>query len=248
MRIAVFDTETTNIVKPYCYNVGVVLFDTETGDTVKREWVIEQIWHNMELFNTAYYANKRPIYVKAMRAKKIKMTKWGYVCQEMARLFKDFGVECAYAYNSPFDDKVFQFNCEWFKTQNPFDNVPIFDIRGLVHKYIAFTPSYQHFCERYNFFTETGNYSTTAENVYRFLQKNVDFIEDHTALSDSEIELQILLDCIDMGGELNKEYKVYTTIPRKVQKILRVISKESISTFEYEKIRINKERTEIKLW
>ena len=70
MIIAVFDTETTSLEKPFCYNLGYCLVDTDTKEKVlKRDYVVEQIWNNLELFSSAYYASKREIYVKAMRGR-----------------------------------------------------------------------------------------------------------------------------------------------------------------------------------
>ena len=127
MNVIVFDTETTDVSKwKFCYNVGWIVYDPVADvRLVKRDFVVEQIWHNTELFATAYYATKRPIYIKAMRARQTIMDKWGYIMQTMMRDIKKYEVQCAYAYNSPFDDAVFTFNCDWFKTQNPFDNLPI---------------------------------------------------------------------------------------------------------------------------
>lgn len=249
MKICVFDTETTSLEKPFCYNVGFILADTENGEILhKEEFCIEQIWHNTALFSSAYYADKRPFYVNQMRAKKIRLEKWGYVTQRMARLFKTYGIECAFAYNSSFDEKVFEFNCEWFKTLNPFDNVPILDIRGYVHKFIAFDKVFQNFCEKHERFTETGNYSTTAETVFQYMTDNPDFIEDHTALSDSIIEFDILKLCEMLGAKIGEEYKVYRSIPRKVEKILTLTDRDKQEfSFPYESIRINKDKTVIKL-
>ena len=62
MNIIVFDTETTNLEKPFCYNIGYVIANTETKEVLARkEFVVEQIWHNQELFATSYYATKKPI-------------------------------------------------------------------------------------------------------------------------------------------------------------------------------------------
>ena len=58
MKIVVFDTETIDTEHPFCYNVGFVVYDTnELKVLAKREYVIEQVWHNPMLFSTAYYAD-----------------------------------------------------------------------------------------------------------------------------------------------------------------------------------------------
>ena len=126
MNFVVFDTETTSLDKPFCYNIGYVIMNDSGMKLVKKDFVVEQIWHNLPLFSTAYYAEKRPIYVKAMKARKTVMDKFGYICREMIRDFEKYDVVCGYAYNSSFDEKVFAFNCDWFKCSNPFDTIPIF--------------------------------------------------------------------------------------------------------------------------
>lgn len=216
MKICVFDTETTSLEKPYCYNVGYLILDTESrACLVKREFVIEQIWHNLPLFNTAYYANKRSIYVGAMRARTIRMEKFGYVTQQMLRDFRNYEVERAFAYNSAFDEKVFEFNCDWFKVVNPFETVPISDIRGFVHHFMI-DDTFRAWCEENNAFTESGHYSTTAEALTRYIRSDTSFVEDHTALSDSEIEAEILFACLDRGADLNRDYQAKRSIERKV--------------------------------
>lgn len=250
MNVVVFDTETVSVNKPFCYNVGFVIFNTELEKIVdKKEYVVEQIWHNKALFETSYYYEKKPIYVNRMRAKKIKMDKWGRICQEMIKLFKFYNVQFAYAYNSPFDDRVFNFNTEWYKNINPFDNIPIIDIAPLVHKTMAFTSDYQNFCDTHSLFTDSGNYSTTAETVYRYIAKQVDFDEEHTALADSEIELEILRYCINKGCEWGIEYKKYSSIPRKKEVIIIDKTTEEVAemTFNCKQVRISKDRTKITL-
>lgn len=216
MKICVFDTETTSLEKPYCYNVGYLILDTESrACLVKREFVIKQIWHNLPLFNTAYYANKRSIYVGALRARTIRMEKFGYVTQQMLRDFRNYEIERAFAYNSAFDEKVFDFNCDWFKVINPFESVPISDIRGFVHHFMI-DDTFRAWCEENNAFTESGHYSTTAEALTRYIRSDTSFTEDHTALSDSEIEAEILFTCLDRGADLNRDYQAKRSIERKV--------------------------------
>lgn len=248
MNICIFDTETTSLEKPFCYNIGYVIYDSETAEKlIAREFVIEQVWHNLPLFESAYYANKRPLYVQAMRARKVIMNKFGYVCAQMRRDFKQFDVRGAYAFNSAFDEKVFNFNCDWFKCINPFDEVPIFDIRGYVHEFIV-NDEYKEFCEENGRFTESGNYSTTAETVFQFVTGDTDFEEAHTALNDAEIETAILFICLDRGAVLGHDYKAKRSIERPQEKTLHIKTVEQTDYyFDYFKIRINKDKTEIVL-
>ena len=229
MNVLVFDTETANLEKPFCYNLGYVVYNTEEKQKVlKRDYVIEQVWHNTMLFTTAYYANKRELYVGRMRARTALLDKWGYVCQKLYRDIVEFEITDGYAYNSQFDEKVFEFNCDWFKTINPLDSIKVHDIRGYVMEKIGFTEAYKAFCEEQSLFTESGNYSTTAEAVYRYISGNTEFIEEHTALADSEIECEILAECVDRGCEWNTDYKVPKFIPRIIEKTFVVIDKDKV--------------------
>lgn len=248
MSVMVFDTETTSLDKPFCYNIGYVILDDEMNIVKTADYVVEQIWHNLPLFSTAYYAEKRPLYVSAMKGRTAKMDKFGYICQQMIRDIRNYEVTSAYAYNSSFDERVFAFNCDWFKCSNPFDTIPVFDIRGYAHQFICDNAEYTAFCEAHELFTDSGNYSTTAEALFKFISQDTEFIEEHTALSDSIIEAEILLETLSRGAELETEYKTRLSYPREIEKELRIVKdKETIASFNYKKISINKERTKITL-
>lgn len=227
MNILVFDTETVNLEKPFAYNIGYVVYNTDSAEIlVKRDYVVEQVWHNPMLFTTAYYADKRDLYIGRMRSRKCLMDKFGYITQAMYRDIKEYNITHAFAYNSDFDVRVFNWNCDWFKCINPLDTVQVHDIRGQVHEKIATTKDFQGFCDRYELFTEGGNYSTTAEAVYRYITDSSDFVEEHTALADSLIELDILRFCAETAEDWDTDYKVKRFIPRIVRKTFEVIDAE----------------------
>lgn len=213
-NIIIFDTETTSLDKPFCYNIGYVVANPETWEIlVKRDFVVEQIWHNEALFSSAYYADKRPLYVQRMRSRRAKMDKYGYIMRQMIRDVDAFEIVGAYAYNSNFDERVFNFNCDWYKCSNPFDTVPIYDIRGYAHYFLC-GDEFKVWCEDHKRFTETGNYSTTAETLFQYVTGETDFEEEHTALADSVIEAEILRRCVEKGAELGENYKAFRSLPR----------------------------------
>ena len=218
-NIIVFDTETTSLDRPFCYDVGYTIFDTESTEVIKQaHFIIEQNWHNLPLFESAYYKEKRPLYVQLMRARKAQLVKWGYATQAIARDIQNFEVAAAYAYNSDFDEKVFNFNCDWFKTINPFENISIYDIWGYASQFITNTEGYKNFCEEHERFTDTGNYKGSAEVVYQFITGDADFEEAHMGLYDSQIEAAILDRCFALGAEQEHDYKVIKVLPRPQEK------------------------------
>ena len=248
MRVCVFDTETISVDKPFCYNIGYVIVDTSNGQVLtSNDFVVEQVWSNTMLFNTAYYAEKKPLYVKRMRARLTKMDKFGYICQRMIRDFRAYEVESAYAYNSAFDERVFAFNCDWFKTSNPFDNVPVFDIRGYAHEFLC-DRSFCEWAERHNEFTESGNYSTTAETLGRYITSNPELIEEHTALSDSLLEMQILFAACAVGAQIGNNYKAKRSLVRETSKQFTVKRDgQCVFSATCATIRYNKTKNEVVL-
>lgn len=236
MNIMVFDTETTSLDKPFCYDLGGVLYNTETGEILDTfSFIIQQVWHNLPLFESSYYKEKRELYIKKMRGRTAELTKFGYATQKILRLAQKHEVQAVFAYNSPFDDRVLNFNCDWYKVINPIEHLPLYDIRAAVHSKIAFNPQFQIFCKNHELFTESGNYSTTAENVYKYITNNAEYVEEHTGLEDSLIELQILVNCgIDYN---NPPTKVYNSIIREHEQTLTVKHKGVEYEFEFTKRR-----------
>ena len=229
MNIMIFDTETTSIEKPFVYDIGYVIFNIEEGAIVaKRSYIVTNVWHNLMLFTTAYYADKRAHYEQMLSERIMVKHSWEWIVNKMLSDIEGYEITDGYAFSSGFDDGVFKYNADWFKTTNPLDNVRIHDIRGYVHKCLAFTADYQAFCDKGKRYTESGNYSTTAETVYQYLTANSEFIEAHTALEDSLIEGAILAECVHRGAEWNEDYKVYQSIPRHEMRIFKVEDAEGV--------------------
>ena len=237
MNFIVLDTETTDLMKCFCYDCGWIILNDKGNVLQRRHFVIEQVWHNLPLFESAYYKDKRPLYVQLMRKHEAVMDKWGYVMRQLASDIRKYEVQDAYAYNSEFDDKVFTWNCDWFKTNNPLDTIAIHDIWGYACEFITSKLEYQAFCEKYERFTDTGNYKQSAEVVYQFITNNPEFIEQHMGVMDSDIESSILLHCVHVeGAKWATDYKVKKVLPRpQIKPFIIKVDNEVIYEGEYVK-------------
>ena len=147
----VLDTETTSLDKPFCYDISWVIIDKDNESIVDLKVnVVEQVWHNLPLFESAYYKEKRQKYIDMMRRHDAVMYKWGYIMRKLKQDIIKYEVTGIYAYNSDFDDKVIAYNCDWFKCNNPFEDLPIIDIRGFVHSTMI-DKHFLAFCDNYGF-------------------------------------------------------------------------------------------------
>ena len=218
-KAIVLDTETTSLDKPFCYDISWVIIDKDEQSIVDiRVNVVEQVWHNLPLFESAYYKDKRLKYIEMMRKHDAVMDKWGYIMRKLKQDIIKYDVTEVYAYNSDFDDKAIAFNCNWFRCNNPLENIPIYDIWGYASEFITNETDYKKFCEKHERFTDTGNYKGSAEVVYQYLTENPDFIEEHMGIFDSEIEAEILFSCINRGAKWAEDYKPIKILPRIVMK------------------------------
>ena len=64
--------------------------------------------------------------------------------------------------------------------------------------------SYRKFCEESGRYNKKGNCKTNAESVYAYLTNNHNYCEEHTALEDSKIELEIFKACIKSHKKFTK--------------------------------------------
>lgn len=191
--IMVLDTETLGLNNPTIYELGYVIHNQDTKKVLKeRDYLIKQIYDNKELFASAYYSNKRPLYEEKIANGLAKAVYWGYALKVLINDIERYGVEEIYAYNSKFDTKAFIHTMKQLKAITKFEP-QIKDIMNHINS-ITDTEDYINFCVSNGYMTKhkKPRPQKKAETLYRYLTKNIDFIEDHMALEDSQIELYIL--------------------------------------------------------
>lgn len=225
------------IAKPLVYDIGWVITD-RLGNVVKKvNYLVQETFFVPNVFNTAYYKDKRPLYMNMLANGKIEGKCWNDI---MAELIIDLSnIDMVTAYNATFDfkkaipftesyikhlysadynnweakqkkkcDNILHGNDESHNDEymNPYFKLrgikyPMCDLWGLACERLINIDKYRNYCLDNRLLTNSALYfKTSAETSFQYLMKNHDFIESHTALSDAEIETQILLKALKKGA------------------------------------------------
>jgi hypothetical protein len=91
------------ISKPLIYDLGWKVIDAKGKVYRRKSYLITEIFSVPSIFNTAYYASKRPIYLDKLRKKEITLVSWETATADMIKDMQ--GTEAVGAYNSMFDFK-----------------------------------------------------------------------------------------------------------------------------------------------
>lgn len=91
------------IAKPLIYDLGWQVIDRKGNVYKRKSFLISEVFSVPSVFNTAYYASKRPIYLEKLEKNEIVLTDWKTATRELIKDLKI--VEAVGAYNSMFDYK-----------------------------------------------------------------------------------------------------------------------------------------------
>lgn len=94
---------------PLVYDLGVVITDRDGTVFHRQSWIIAETFSNIELFNTGYYAWKRPIYEAQIKRGETKVETWNNASFQLLQILERFNA-IACAYNAQFDFKK-AFHC-----------------------------------------------------------------------------------------------------------------------------------------
>lgn len=95
--------KTIAIAKPLIYDLGYTIIDNKGNIYAKKNFLISEIFSVPEIFNTAYYKDKRNLYLAKLQKGEIILTDWNTANRELT---EDLSLVCAVgAYNSMFDYK-----------------------------------------------------------------------------------------------------------------------------------------------
>ena len=91
------------IAKPLIYDLGWQVIDRNGKVYKQKSYLISEIFSVPQVFNTGYYAHKRPIYLERLRKGETILTDWNTAIEDLINDMQY--VESVGAYNSMFDFK-----------------------------------------------------------------------------------------------------------------------------------------------
>lgn len=208
----ILDVETAGTFgKSLVYDLGFIVVDNNGTIIDSRNWVIDDIYYGMkDKMQTAYYAEKLPTYDIEIANGEREVISMANAYKEFADICEYYKVRKAYAFNAIFDYKALNYTSKvcsnGFITEFLPANVKMNCILGASLSTICNSKKYADFAER----TEKGNIRVNAENVYRYITQDIEFIEAHTGLADAIIENEILKAC-------KKRHQAMDTEPKPLQ-------------------------------
>ena len=211
-KILIIDTETTNSLDDaLVYDCGFIVADYNGTIYSKHSFVNADVFCNKELMASAYFAEKIPTYWNEIKSGSRTLTSFNNIKWTLRHIMKENNITKVYAYNCRFDYLALATTQRYLTKSKwrfffPF-GTEFHDILALSRNVLKKDKEYRNFCKVNNYLTVNNANRYTAEIVARYFFNN-EFVEEHTALSDSEIEYKILLKCLELDG-FNFETKMW---------------------------------------
>lgn len=211
----VLDVETAGgLDKRLCYDIGLAITDKKGNIMETRSFLIKEIFMDRPLMATAYYAQKIPSYYQDLIEGKHELVSFDYARNEILDLIEKYNVKTFSAYNLQFDLSALKNTYNYiengdvkgdleFFTPSLLERLKLKCIWSYACEVLYSQKSFQYFAIKHGFYSEKGNYKTSAEVGYAYMTNNPNFVEEHRGLDDVLIEVAILARC----NRQNKKHK-----------------------------------------
>lgn len=149
-----------------------------------------------------------------------------------------YNVKYMMAYNSSFD--FCKTMCKEFIIEREFIDIYLMALQTITH-----IKRYAKFCRTYNLIAKSGkSVSTSAESVYAYITNNAEYSEEHTAMEDSKIEMEIFLACLKCHKKFTKNSHAWAckegkVFPVKEGNTLNTLTEEEKKKYEYLQDRVD---------
>lgn len=210
--IIMTDTETCNTIcdengrldmsNVFIYDIGWEVTDKRGNLYESKSYIVKEIFFGeKDLMNSAYYSDKIPQYLEDIAQGRRKVATYYEIRQDFLDTMKRYNTKTVAAHNMRFDNNATAITQRWLTKSKyrfffPY-GTDLWDTMKMANDVIATTPSYKKFCMDNGYVTKhkKPRARVTAEILYRYITRNLDFVEEHKGLEDVDIERQIMAYC-----------------------------------------------------
>lgn len=184
------------------YNLGCVIHDKDGNIFATTSMLVME--HYDKIRNDDYAKKNFPIYEERLcRGEMTAIASETQAVEVVRSLCKMYNVKYVMAYNSSFD--FTKTVCRELLVDFEFIDIYLMALQTITH-----LKKYAKFCRENELYSRSGKTcSTSAESVYAFITDNADYSEEHTALSDAMIEMEIFKRCYAMHKKYTKNCHQY---------------------------------------
>lgn len=217
--ILILDTETVNghadekgkldFSDVFAYDIGYCIVDTRGAVYLERSFVNSDIFFfEKNLMQSAYYANKIPQYEADLLNGTRLCANTAQIRKKMITDMQEYNITEVCAHNARFDIVALN-NTQRYTTKSRFRywfpyGTKVWDSMLMARSVIHKQPTYKKFIDEHNLRTASGKLPTSAEALYKFIEKNPVFVESHTGLEDVQIEREIVKYCYRQKKQMRK--------------------------------------------
>ena len=205
------DTETANTLEdPMMYDLGGAIHDRKGNVEETFSFVIYDVFcADRKLFDTAYYAEKRPMYEAQLALGLRKIVSIFTARAYIADLCRKYNVKAIIAHNARFDYRSTNYTLRYVTKSKmryflPY-GIPLWDTLKMAQDTICKQKTYERFCKKNGYCMKSGKVRATAEILYKYISGDNDFTEDHTGLEDVLIEKEIFAKCMAQHKKMRKD-------------------------------------------
>jgi len=193
------------------FEIGMKILDTETMKVVKeKSYLVRKFFNNKYIMLSTFSATKYPSYFEKIKNdKRYKILSVNEISQDISKIAKRYNIDIMVAHNGGFDKNAMAQLFEEFGIENPFNNIDLLDTME-ISKVITYSKDYTNYCinnkgilnnmKESAFITNSGRVRTTAQAIYAYLSNNANYQEEHTALEDIDIEIEIFKASLEKLG------------------------------------------------
>jgi DNA polymerase III epsilon subunit-like protein len=169
--------------------------------------VVADIFLDKELMQSAFFADKIPMYWEQIKKGKRTLTSFYNIRKALVSVMEKYNTKIVIAHNMRFD-YISTATTQRYLTKSKYRyffpyGTEFWDTLKMSREVFKNDKNYCAFCTENNYKTANNSNRYTAEILYRYLTNDNSFIESHTGLEDVLIEKEIFVYCVQKKPEIN---------------------------------------------